>query len=104
MNYRIKLTLAALAAFILMSGANAFAAPSTDVTCIRQTTDSHHIPWPPPGNPADPTDPNNDDDDGSGSSSDSGSDCGHDHHGDDSGSDGSYPDNPYDPDNEPMPN
>lgn len=103
MNFRIKLTLTALAAFILMNGTVTFAAPSLkDVTCIRQTTDSD-IPWPPPGNPADPTDPNNGDDYGSGSSSGSGSDCGHDH-GDDSGSDNSNPDNPYDPNNEPMPN
>ncbi len=105
MKFRIKLTLAALAAFILMSSAVTFAAPSTGITSFRQTTGSD-IPWPPPGNPADPTDPNNGDDYGSGSSSDSGSgcDCGHDHDDDDSGSDSSYPDNPYDPNNEPMPN
>jgi len=104
MNFRIKLTLTALAAFILMSSATTFAAPSMDITCIRQTTGSD-IPWPPPGNPADPTDPNNGDDYGSdsGSSSGSGCDCGHDH-GSDSDSDNSYPDNPYDPNNDPMPN
>lgn len=98
MKFRIKLTLAALAAFILMSSGVTYAAPSMDITSIRQTTDSD-IPWPPPGNPSDPTDPNNGDDYGSGSSSDSDSD-----HDDNSGSDSSNPDNPYDPNNEPMPN
>lgn len=101
MNFRIKLTLAALAAFILMNSAVSFAAPSMDTRSIKLTTGSD-IPWPPPGNPADPTDPNNNDD-GSGSDSSSGSDCGHDHDSD-SGSDNSNPDNPYDPNNEPMPN
>ncbi len=95
MNFRIKLTLAALAAFILMSSAVSFAAPVMASNDFKLTTDSD-TPWPPAGNPDDPSDPNNDD---SGSSSGSGSDsgCG-------SGSDNSNPDNPYDPDNAPMPN
>lgn len=100
MNFRIKLTLAALVAFILMNSAVSFAAPAPETKCIK--TAGSDIPWPPAPNPADPTDPANDDD-GSGSSSGSGCDCGHDHDSD-SSSDNSYPDNPYDPANDPMPN
>ncbi|HEY9069919.1 MAG TPA: hypothetical protein VIV61_06645 [Candidatus Ozemobacteraceae bacterium] len=99
MNFRIKLTIAVLAGVLFIGNMTGFAATARHTDGISKLTTGSDIPWPPPGNPADPTDPNNGNDDGSSSG---GCDCGHDH--DSGSSDSSYPDNPYDPNNEPMPN
>jgi len=92
MNFRIKLTLAALAAFILLNSAVSFATPGTTTKIVKLSTDSD-TPYPPP---SDPSDPNDDDSSGS-----SGGGCDHDSGG---SSDNTNPDDPYDPNNAPMPN
>ena len=95
MKHLPALFLVAAVVLGILSGSQAVAAPAADCPVIRADT-TGTIPWPPPPDPNDPTGDTGTDDDSSSDDhdSDSGSDSG----------DSSYPDNPYDPANEPMPN